>query len=84
MLRRREDVVHREIADGAVLLDLRDGSYFELNEMGSTIWQLIEDVEEPDIVAAVRDRYADVPPTVSQLVHAFITALRERELVEDA
>ncbi len=36
-----KDVVFREIAGESVLLDLRTGEYFGLNEVGTRIWSLL-------------------------------------------
>lgn len=37
------DVVAREVAGETVLLDLASGTYFGLNEVGSRIWQWLEE-----------------------------------------
>ncbi len=40
-LRIRPDVVFRQLDDEAVLLDLKSGTYFGLNTVGTRIWQLL-------------------------------------------
>jgi len=40
-LRIRTDVVFRQLDDEAVLLDLKSGTYFGLNPVGTRIWQLL-------------------------------------------
>src|SRR3990170_6048442 len=37
----RQEVVFRELGDEAVLLNLRTGSYFGFDPVGTRIWQLI-------------------------------------------
>jgi hypothetical protein len=37
----RPDVVFRQLDEEAVLLDLKSGKYFGLNEVGTRIWQLV-------------------------------------------
>lgn len=37
----RPDVVFRQLDEEAVLLDLKSGKYFGLNEVGARIWQLV-------------------------------------------
>lgn len=37
----RPDVVFRRLDEEAVLLDLKSGKYFGLNEVGARIWQLV-------------------------------------------
>ena len=41
------DVLFQEVGGEAVLLDLNSESYFGLNEVGTRMWQLIQ--EEPDL-----------------------------------
>lgn len=38
-----QHVVARKVGDEIALLDLDNGTYFGLNEMGSRIWELIAD-----------------------------------------
>jgi coenzyme PQQ synthesis protein D (PqqD) len=37
----RPDVVFRQLNEEAVLLDLKSGTYFGLNDVGARMWQLI-------------------------------------------
>jgi hypothetical protein len=36
-----EQVLFRQLQDEAVLLDLKSGTYFGLNDVGARVWQLI-------------------------------------------
>ena len=47
-LSRHPDVVHTELEDGAVLLHLGTRFYYSLNEVGRTIWRLLESVDNPE------------------------------------
>jgi hypothetical protein len=38
-----QDVAHRQVGDETVLLNLRTGTYFGLNEVGSRYWQALVD-----------------------------------------
>jgi hypothetical protein len=40
-LRIRTDVVFRQLDEEAVLLNLKSGTYFGLNDVGARVWQLI-------------------------------------------
>ena len=55
-LRIRTDVVFRQLDDEAVLLDLKSGTYFGLNMVGTRIWQLLG---ERAPLATVLDTLAD-------------------------
>jgi len=52
------DVVTRNLAGEAVLLDLASGTYFGLDEVGTRIWQLLgEHGSDEPVVAALLDEY---------------------------
>jgi hypothetical protein len=44
-------VVCTELDDGAVLLNLNTKYYFNLNETGLKIWQIMEEFQNPDEIA---------------------------------
>jgi hypothetical protein len=47
-----KDQVSSDLAGEAVILNLKSGVYYGLNEVGARIWQLLQ---EPRTVAAIRD-----------------------------
>lgn len=65
-----------DVADEAVLLSLRDGEYYGLNEVGASIWRLIQ---QPRTVLELRDsllqEYADIE--VAECERAVISFLSE-------
>lgn len=71
------------VIDGqAVLMDLRTGMYFGLDEVGTAIWQLIPDASNG---AAIVERLApDYDVTLAVLaadVDRFLCDLKQRELI---
>ena len=60
-VRAAEDQVSCDVADEVVLLSMRSGQYYGLNEVGASIWRLIQ---RPRTLAEVRDdllsEYAEV------------------------
>ena len=68
--------------DGAVLLDVRHGTYFSLNDVGAEIWQQLQSgASMAELEAHVVQLY-DVPPeTVRHDVRQFLDGLRHRGLV---
>jgi hypothetical protein len=55
----RPDVVFRQLDEEAVLLDLKSGKYFGLNEVGARIWQLVTDARPlADILDTLDQEYA--------------------------
>jgi hypothetical protein len=84
-LRRTDRVVFRPMEEGAggVLLHLDTGEYRQLNQVGATIWSLLEDEPSRDeLVAALRGRFENAPPQMEQEIDAFLAALEERQLVQ--
>ncbi|MGH7444948.1 MAG: PqqD family protein [Longimicrobiales bacterium] len=67
---------------GAVLLHLKSAAYFRLNELGATVWRLVQD-ETPfdELVIRVRALYDDPPPELEDDVARFVDELTTRDLV---
>ena len=62
----------------------KSGSFYELNEVGSLIWdELIEWVTVEEIVTKLLKKFEDAPRTlVENDVRSFVNSLNERELIE--
>ena len=57
-LRIRPDVVFRQLDDEAVLLDLKSGTYFGLNTVGTRVWQLLgEQAALSNVLNTLADEY---------------------------
>jgi hypothetical protein len=60
-LRIRPDVVFRQLDDEAVLLDLKSGTYFGLNTVGTRVWQLVgEQATLSQVLDTLAGEYDDV------------------------
>jgi hypothetical protein len=73
-----------DVADEAVLLSMRDGEYYGLNEVGASIWRLIQ---QPRTVVEVRDallaEYEGIEPCeCEQAVVAFLAEMISLKLVD--
>ena len=63
---RREDILAEQASDTQLLLNLSNGEYYALNEVGSDVWQLCDGSRSVrEIVAAVGDEY-DAPLDIIQ------------------
>jgi hypothetical protein len=82
MFRVPEDVVF-EVLDGeAVLLNLKTGVYFTLNETGTRVWQLLREHGEPEAIrAAMRDEFDISPEALKADVARVIEDLVAKGLV---
>lgn len=84
-IRRGPEVVHREIPGGTGLLDLRSGSFYELNVTGALLWTLLEMGPTLDeLVEAVRERVGEGETEAAAEVEAFVNALHHSGLIQIA
>ena len=52
-LRIPEDVIYRDLAGEAVILNLKTGTYFGLDPVGTRMWSLIAELQSTDKVVEV-------------------------------
>jgi hypothetical protein len=70
-----KDVVFREIAGEAVILNLETGKYFGLDQVGTRMWQSL--AEHKQVALALNDLTTEYDTTKDQLIHDLL------ELVEN-
>jgi coenzyme PQQ synthesis protein D (PqqD) len=72
-----------DVADEAVLLSMRDGEYYGLNEVAASIWRL---VQQPRTIAQIRDllleEYSINAEECEQAVRKFLEEMITLHLVE--
>jgi hypothetical protein len=75
--------VSSSLGDEAVILELTQGIYYGLNEVGARIWVLLRDPRPAgEIRDVLLDEYEVDPATVSRDVLALLTELADRGLIE--
>lgn len=81
---RTDDLTWREVGDELVVLKLSTGTYLTLNTVGRELWQQLEDGTTGDELAkGLVDRYGITTGQAAEDVAAFVTDLRNRELLTD-
>jgi hypothetical protein len=76
------DVVTRNLAGEAVLLDLASGTYFGLDEIGTRIWELLgEHGSAEAVVAALLDEYDAEESRIRADLERLIGELQSKGLV---
>jgi hypothetical protein len=81
-MRPSPDVVWRDLEGEAVLLDLASGIYFGLNEVGTRVWQLLDEGLDHDrVVETISGEFAAERVVVDGDVRALVAELRVRGLV---
>jgi len=82
-VRAARDVVFRELGGEMVLLNLKTGVYFGLNETGAQMWTLLMNLQEPArVVSALEQEYAASRAQLEQDLASLLSSLREKGLVE--
>ena len=82
-----KDVVAREVAGETVLLNLATGTYFGLNEIGSLVWQWLEEAPGStlaDISQRLEQRFDVTLDQAQSDVLALAAHLAENGLLEAA
>jgi hypothetical protein len=77
--------VTETVAGETVLLDPVGDRYLRLNSSGAALWELLAEPRSPEeLAAALADRHALETEIAARDAHAFVAALRARDLVQDA
>jgi coenzyme PQQ biosynthesis protein PqqD len=82
--RRREGVLAQEAQGQTVLLRLDDGSYYALDEVGATIWELCDGRRSlEEVIAALCAEFDAPEATVRADVLDFVSELQRERLLVD-
>ena len=78
----KPNVIFRALGPESVILNLDSGVYFGLDEIGTRIWQLLEQQDVRGVCDALRADYDVTPERVEADVMALIDRLAAKGLVE--
>jgi len=82
-IRPARDVVFRELGGEMVLLNLKSGVYYGLNETGTQMWTLLVELKDPRrVVEALEREYAASRAQLEGDLRELLGALRAKGLVE--
>lgn len=82
-VRAGRDVVFRELGGEMVLLDLKSGVYYGLNEIGARMWSLLVELRDPgQVVDALERQYAADRPQLVRDLEKLVAALSEKGLLD--
>ena len=77
------DVLSQMVDNEVVLLDLKNESYFGLNEVGARLWQLVQDNHDlQDVYAIIGDEYDVDATTLEQDLDQLVADLVKADLVQ--
>ncbi len=75
--------ISADLGEEAVILHLKSGVYYGLNEVGEKIWTLIQEPKTfPEIKAALLAEYDVEPEQCEQDLKALLQDLVKQELIE--
>lgn len=81
-LQRSDELLTAAVNDELLMMSVDHGKYFNLNAVGTRIWELLETPTTLDgLVAALTAEYDVGPDIARQEVERFINALRDRGLL---
>ena len=81
--KKRPDIKWKRIGKAGILLDLRTGNYFELDEIALAIWRMLDGkLSLAEVVDKLARAYESPRKTVERDVVAFVSELRKRKLIE--
>jgi hypothetical protein len=77
-------VIFQQVAGKQVLLNLADGQYYALDEVGSRIWSLCDGTRVvADVVAVLCEDYDAPPATIESDALELLADLLDAQLVVD-
>jgi Coenzyme PQQ synthesis protein D (PqqD) len=78
-----QDQVSSDLAGESVILNLKDGTYYGLNELGSVIWEFIQEPKTvADICDSILQEYEVDADTCNNSVQTLLNDLVNAQLVE--
>ncbi len=78
-----DDVISQEVSGETVLLDLASENYFGLDEVGTRIWQLIQENGDLEfIVKTLLDEYDVAEDTLKSDVDKLLTEISDLGLIK--
>ena len=81
-VRRTDGLMSAAVGDELLMMSAAEGKYFNLNDVGSRIWELLaQPVSAEKLVAALTVEYDVDADTAREHVADFLSALCERGLV---
>jgi coenzyme PQQ biosynthesis protein PqqD len=82
--RKRSDVKWKQTGRSGILLDLKTGDYFELDETALAIWRMLDGKSSlAKVVGKLAQAYAAPEKIIEKDVTHFVSELRKRKLIDD-
>ena len=80
---RTKDVTWKTVEKQAILLKLEEGVYYGVNEVGLSIWKLLNDAKDTaTIIASISKEFNISEKKATHDVHGFLKKLEKEKLIE--
>ena len=77
------DIVHEQIDDEVIIINMNTGNYYSLRGSGSAIWQdLILGADTNRLQSSLERAYHDADGSIAESVDALLSQLLKEEIVE--
>lgn len=82
-VKRCDSVPYKEVKGEVLLLNLKDGNYFGLNQTGVVIWKMLDGTKtRSDIIKALKKRFNLREDTAKRHLSGFLKELKKNNLIE--
>lgn len=80
---KNRDIDDTDLDGEKVMMNLNKGQYFMMNEVGSRIWDIIEEsTDVKGIIKKLREEYEVDEKTCTDTVFEFLSSLNEYDLIK--
>ena len=78
----KPNVIHEVIDGEAVIVNLKNGTYYSIDKVGAELWDYIDKgFSVPTIIERLQARYVGSPESISQSVEKLITQFQSENLI---
>lgn len=82
-IKRCDNIPYKELEGEVLLLNLKDGNYFGLNQTGMAIWKMLDGTKtRSDIVKALKKDFNLKEDTLKNHLNDFLKQLKKYSLIE--
>lgn len=80
---RSSSVVHTEMNEQTMLMNIEEGKYYSLSQVGSQIWRLLENPTRVDaLIAQLEEEFEVTEQECRDQTHEFLQDLIKRQLAQ--
>jgi len=83
LIQRNTDLIHANIDNETMLMSLSNGEYYGMNDIGSKIWELLENsMSVAELISELTNIYELTAKQCEQDIQPFLTSLHDKDIIE--